>query len=148
MRHAVGRGRLKTLFVDLHVTGSRFHSASKTGANGSGWNTVAGTPTSITLLAVSPYSEGIVWSTHFVRSARRAGMSSSSRWIFGIIGADERSVIASADDGWRSAMCAKSASSGLMCPARVDASVCALSRGEGGAHPTSWGRGRRCLLWS
>jgi hypothetical protein len=69
-------------------------------------------------------------------------MSSSSRWIFGIIGADERSVIASTDAGWRSAMCAKSASSGLMCPMRADASVYALSRGgrgvphEFGTRPT------------
>jgi hypothetical protein len=57
MRQAVGRGRLKTLFVDLHVTDSPFQSASKTGANGSGWNIVSGTPTLITLLVISRCSE-------------------------------------------------------------------------------------------
>jgi hypothetical protein len=35
MRHPVGYGRLKILFVDLDVTDLRFHGASNSGANGS-----------------------------------------------------------------------------------------------------------------
>jgi hypothetical protein len=52
MRQAVGRERLKTLFVDVHVSGSPFHSTSNTDANGSGWNMCAGMPTWITLHTV------------------------------------------------------------------------------------------------
>jgi hypothetical protein len=58
MRHTVGYGRSKILFVDLNATDSRFHGASNSGANGSSWTISAGSPKSVTL--------------HTVRQARRS----------------------------------------------------------------------------
>jgi hypothetical protein len=84
MRHTVGYGRLKILFVDLDVTDSRFHGVSNSGANGSSWTISAGSSKLVTLHTVSQdaqrsYAKNALFPFHHSRT--RAGSAGQRRLL-------------------------------------------------------------------